>query len=261
MIVLAHSTPSVLMFAWCTWCDMHPDSFKKYKIQQAVTANILALDYSTNARSAVNETLSRKHYSQKFFYDALRSAVVVHSVKYPVLFALAFAGSQHYNSAFLVRQLEPIPVLLWQMLVCVLCEDALFYWTHRFLHIKVLYPLFHKKHHEFHAPVTFAAEHAHIVETALGNAVPFFCGPLLLQCNIVSLALWMTLRMYKTCEAHCGYNFPWMPFSCNDTIFVGTRRHDFHHSANTGNFGSFFNFWDSLCGTDAYAQKKCDRGE
>jgi len=30
----------------------------------------------------------------------------------------------------------------------------------------------------------------------------------------------------------------------------GPDRHDFHHSHNVGNFGSFFIFWDWICGTD-----------
>ena len=30
----------------------------------------------------------------------------------------------------------------------------------------------------------------------------------------------------------------------------GAERHDFHHSNFSGSYGSFFCFWDWLCGTD-----------
>lgn len=256
MLVAAHTVPSVLMYGLCTYCDLHPASYKRNKIQPDVTANLLALDLSSATREAVNEKLSRKYYAD-VFYASLRKAITTHLGVYPLTFALTFALTHVFvNAAFLTRTLVPWPQLLWELVVCVLLEDMLFFWMHRLLHVKALYPFVHKRHHEFHAPVSFAAEHAHVVETALGNALPFFAGPLLVGCNIVTLSIWMVVRMYKTSEAHCGYYFWWMPFSCCDAVLVGTKRHDFHHSANTGNYGSFFNFWDAVCGTDAYARKK-----
>lgn len=57
--------------------------------------------------------------------------------------------------------------------------------------------------------------------------------------------------------------FPGVPSSClreSKVVLTGAHdfvrqshcdpRHDYHHSHNVGNFGSFFVFWDWLCGTD-----------
>merc|ERR1712070_1153106 len=41
----------------------------------------------------------------------------------------------------------------WQVAVGYVGYDAMFYWSHRFLHDKRWYKLVHKKHHEFHTPV------------------------------------------------------------------------------------------------------------
>ena len=47
---------------------------------------------------------------------------------------------------------------------------------------------------------------------------------------------------------HSGYDFPWSMFTL--IPFQGSAlEHDLHHSKNTGNFGSFFTWWDYACGT------------
>jgi len=60
--------------------------------------------------------------------------------------------------------------------------------------------------------------------------------------------MWMVVRMSKSGDAHCGYDFPWSPFQYipfgTDEVF-----HDFHHTNNIGNYASFFTIWDSMMGT------------
>jgi len=66
-------------------------------------------------------------------------------------------------------------------------------------------------------------------------------------------------------EGHSGYDFP-MPISIllgNIFIiipFIGisSEYHDFHHSKNTGNYSSFYSFWDSVfgCNADYYEHLK-----
>ena len=104
--------------------------------------------------------------------------------------------------------------MVWEIAFCSLCEDFMFYCTHRILHTGWCYKHIHKLHHEQSQPVSIGSEYAHPLEILISNFIPFYVGPVLLQQRIhyVTLSLW---GMYLVCEAvenHCGYDFPWTPF-------------------------------------------------
>lgn len=98
-------------------------------------------------------------------------------------------------------------------------------------------------------------------------------GPKILgsKCHIVTLFTWIVWRTYATAEVHSGYELAFspvrmLPFASNFThLFEGSSySHDFHHSKNVGNFGSFFTWWDHIMGTDQpfieyhYLKRKID---
>ena len=64
-------------------------------------------------------------------------------------------------------------------------------------------------------------------------------------------------------EDHCGYEFSWSPFRLlpfgSDYAY-----HAYHHSANIGNYSSFFTTWDSVFGSNKayyeYLQERKDAG-
>jgi hypothetical protein len=84
----------------------------------------------------------------------------------------------------------------------------------------------------------------------------------------------MFIRIVETVDAHSGFRLPFAPSQIFDSLQVlafrisscqslckdkyltrletqgGSERHDFHHSNFSGSYGSFFCFWDWLCGTD-----------
>lgn len=92
--------------------------------------------------------------------------------------------------------------------------------------------------HEFSAPFGLAAEYAHPVEVlVLGTGT--IGGPLLfailsqtiwpqVSLHIVTVYIWVILRLFQAVEAHSGYDFPWgtrhwLPF------WSGAEHHDYHH--------------------------------
>ena len=68
--------------------------------------------------------------------------------------------------------------------------------------------------------------------------------------HFVSFTGFVILRLLGTAEGHSGYEFVYtmshipLPFG-NDSEY-----HEYHHSKNIGNYSSFFNFWDTLFGTN-----------
>jgi methylsterol monooxygenase len=151
----------------------------------------------------------------------------------------------------------PFPSLLtmaYQIAIFFVMEDAWHYGAHRFLHIKALYKHIHKLHHEFSAPFGLAAEYAHPIEIlVLGMGT--VGGPLLWcwasggNMHILTMYIWITLRLFQAVDAHSGYDFPWslnkfLPF------WAGADHHDYHHQAFNNCFSTSFRYLDTMFGTD-----------
>lgn len=104
-------------------------------------------------------------------------------------------------------------------------------------------------HHQYKQPDCWAVEYAHFLEYALVNAPALFLGPMLLRSHIQTFWVWLVIRLLEGIDGHCGYDFWFSPFRYFP-FRPGANVHDYHHSHNVGNYGSFFTFWDSICGTD-----------
>jgi len=152
-----------------------------------------------------------------------------------------------------------VPFPHWQMIALQVAgffvfEDTYHFLAHQALHYGPLYRNIHKLHHKYSAPFGLAAEYAHPLETfilALGTLM----GPILWTIysggnfHIVTMYIWVTLRLFQAVDAHSGYDFPWslqhiIPF------WSGADHHDFHHMAFTNNYSTSFRWWDHLFGTD-----------
>lgn len=139
--------------------------------------------------------------------------------------------------------------VFWQLCVFMVLEDTVFFWSHYTLHkSKWLYKHIHKQHHEWYQVLGFASEFAHPVEFILGNALPFAVGPVLLGAHNFTTLMWTIWRITETNLAHSNYELPWMPYALIP-FTGGATAHEEHHSINTGNYSTFFNWWDVMMGT------------
>ncbi|ONK71864.1 uncharacterized protein A4U43_C04F13170 [Asparagus officinalis] len=153
-----------------------------------------------------------------------------------------------------IRAGLPLPSL-WevgvQLLVYFLIEDYGNYWLHRWLHGKWGYENIHKVHHEFTAPIGFAAPYAHWSEVLI-LGIPTFVGPALVPGHMITLWLWIALRQIEALDTHSGYDLP-LSFTKFIPFYGGAEYHDYHHyvgGQSQSNFASVFTYCDYLYGTD-----------
>ncbi|XP_052203466.1 methylsterol monooxygenase 2-2 isoform X4 [Diospyros lotus] len=149
-----------------------------------------------------------------------------------------------------MRSSLPLPswkVISTQILFYFILEDFVFYWGHRTLHTKWLYKHVHNVHHEYATPFGLTSEYAHPAEILfLGFAT--IVGPAITGPHLLTLWLWMVLRVLETVEAHSGYHFPWSPSNFLP-LYGGADFHDYHHRllyTKSGNYSSTFVYMDRL---------------
>ncbi|GMI13444.1 hypothetical protein TrVE_jg5681 [Triparma verrucosa] len=233
LLTFTHSAP-VLLHQLMTQCFKRFGLFERYLIQE-------------KSKTPFDQ-------NKKLYKSVVVDTIMNHLVKIPLAVYISFPLLQRClkidrSAAF---TMPPMKLLAYQVLISALLEDALFYWSHRALHNPFLFKHIHSKHHKFHNLTAYpiASEYTHPIESIFGNIIPVLTGPLLLGMDLASTQIWLWIRMLKTSDAHCGYDLPFSPFGAFWPL-NSARRHDYHHEKGVGSFGSFFVFWDQLCGTDA----------
>uniref|UniRef100_A0A7C8ZI96 4-alpha-methylsterol monooxygenase n=1 Tax=Opuntia streptacantha TaxID=393608 RepID=A0A7C8ZI96_OPUST len=153
-----------------------------------------------------------------------------------------------------IRTGLPLPSfweILIQLAVYFIIEDYTNYWLHRWLHSKWGYENIHRVHHEYTAPIGFAAPYAHWAEILI-LGIPSFLGPAIVPGHMITLWLWIALRQIEAIETHSGYDFPWTPTKYIP-FYGGAEYHDYHHyvgGQSQSNFASVFTYCDYIYGTD-----------
>lgn len=157
----------------------------------------------------------------------------------------------------------PLPtwdVLLLQLVFFLIVEDYLNYWFHRWLHTPWLYKHVHSVHHQYDAPFSIVAAHAHPAEVII-QAIPSFVGPIVVSPHLYTLMLWQIVRNFEAIDIHSGYELP-LSIKSILPFYAGADHHDYHHFMHSGNFASIFTWCDNLYGTDlGYKNYKLRRAD
>ncbi|CAN7999936.1 unnamed protein product, partial [Ixodes hexagonus] len=126
------------------------------------------------------------------------------------------------------RELPTFHWVVCELTICILVEEACFYYSHRqgkldllwLLHHPRLYKHVHKQHHEWTAPISITAVYCHPLEHIFSNLLPPLLGLLLLGSHTATAWLWFNLAILSTLNAHSGFHFPFFP---------SPEAHDYHH--------------------------------
>ncbi|KAI9736272.1 MAG: C-4 sterol methyl oxidase [Cirrosporium novae-zelandiae] len=152
--------------------------------------------------------------------------------------------------------------MVYQICIFFIMEDTWHYWLHRSMHYGFLYRYIHKIHHKYTAPFGFAAEYASPIETmtlGLGTvASPILFCAFFGKLHILTMYIWITLRLFQAVDSHSGYDFPWslhhfLPF------WAGAHHHDVHHEQFIGNYASSFRWWDYCLNTESDMKRAYER--
>jgi Delta7-sterol 5-desaturase len=140
---------------------------------------------------------------------------------------------------------------LLSLVLIVVAHDAYFYWTHRWMHGRVLFRRMHRVHHRSVAPTQWAAYSFSFGE-AFVHAVFLPLYLLVVPTHVGVIVVWTLHQVLRNAFGHCGVEpepVRWLEGWWGRWLTT-TLHHDLHHAGGRHNFGLYFTWWDRLCGTE-----------
>lgn len=133
-----------------------------------------------------------------------------------------------------------------EIIVLFLWNEIHFYICHRLLHTKWLYRHVHYHHHKSVIPTSYSTYSFHFIEALLLGSV-MTTALMFYSFSVVSLLTLPLMSIVLNVLGH--YNFDFFPGRPHGSLLSFTRRHSYHHSRNTGNYGFFLPYFDLLFST------------
>lgn len=132
-----------------------------------------------------------------------------------------------------------------------LLHDTWFYWTHRFMHLRSVFPYVHKVHHLSVNPTPWASFSFHPLEAVIeAGILPLIV--LVMPVHPYALLLFLVAMTIMNVNGHLGYEiFPKgftrkLLFRFSNT----STHHNMHHRLTKCNYGLYLNVWDRIMGTN-----------
>lgn len=203
-----------------------------------------------------------KYKIQQRFPNTLRIGhEIQHSVYTAFIFALMGTGIYFLKQAGFTRLYNDIHEFGWIYLVIsffflTFLHDTYFYWTHRLMHHPKIFPLLHKVHHISNNPTPFASLSFHPLEAMVEiGIVPI--AVLLVPFHPLVLLLFASWSLFFNVMGHLGYELFPKGFVHHPILkWINTStHHNMHHARSNCNYGLYYNFWDTVMGTNAIDYK------
>ncbi len=144
-----------------------------------------------------------------------------------------------------------IPYLILSVIAMIFIHDTYFYWTHRLMHLKSIYPHVHKVHHHSTNPTPWASYSFHPLEGLIDNAIITIII-LVLPSHIIAISIFVTFTIIMNIGGHLGYEIFSEGFTRHKITGLSNTptHHNMHHSHFNCNYGIYFNIWDKIMKTN-----------
>ncbi len=212
--------------------------------------------------------LRRQVLSRKIQRAYPKSPQIRREILYSLLSLLIFAGVGvvtfilNHESVGWLKIYSPIqkygwPYLWFSVIALILVHDTWFYWTHRLMHTRRLFPIVHRVHHLSHSPTPWAAFAFHPTEAFI-QAIVFPITAAFMPVHPLAALIWLIYMTVLNVLGHLGFELLPSGFVRNPlTKWHNTSvHHDMHHRHINCNYGLYFNVWDQLMKTNHPAYEK-----
>jgi len=134
--------------------------------------------------------------------------------------------------------------------VMIFLHDTYFYWTHRLMHHKSIFKIFHLVHHKSTNPSPWAAYAFHPFE-ALVEAGIFVIFLYVLPMHQIHFFVFFFFTILYNVYGHLGWELNPKDFNQSRIgKWINTSvSHNQHHQYFKGNYGLYLLFWDRMMGT------------
>lgn len=140
---------------------------------------------------------------------------------------------------------------LFSIVVMIFLHDTYFYWGHRFMHLKKVYPVVHKVHHHSTNPSPWASFCFHPIEGFIeAGIVPLIV--LIMPAHSLAIFVFVLFSTLLNVIGHLGFEMYFPGFTKNKWLWWNntSTHHNMHHKFFECNYGLYFNFWDRLMNTN-----------
>ncbi len=187
-----------------------------------------------------------KQLAREIGYSLL--SMVIFSVVSLAVFVLQQQG---YTKIYMDIHQHSTTYLVASVFIFIIAHDTWFYWTHRLMHHKKIYPHVHLIHHKSINPSPWATFAFHPYEAfiqVLILPVMVFAIPL----HPAAILAWSMYQLVLNVGGHTGYEFFRSGFTKRfHTLWSNTAtHHNLHHKYVNCNYSLYFNVWDRIMGTN-----------
>lgn len=196
-----------------------------------------------NGRNPERRIQQGRDGSKRRAAEIRQSLASMFSACLPVTLGLYFQAKGWTLTPWAFSWWTALPIFV----LCMILYDTWFYFMHRLLHTKLLYPL-HALHHKSVAPSIWATYSEEVLDTFLlqgFSAVIVFVVPF----PPVILIGQRLFEHFNGMFGHAGFEYFASSTSRYPSPMLCTTFHDQHHSGFRYNYGNYFSFWDRAMGT------------